>query len=119
MNAREMRLLVGLLGILGLGGGGILVYTWFYKPLLEYNVAIRKLNDTVDAKRFQLDTTLAERKLLERARLMSLSPSMDLARSEYHKYLYPLLEKCNLDIESFSLIPSMELKGTAPATGGT
>lgn len=120
MNAREMRLLVGLLGMLGLGGGGILVYTWFYKPLLGYNVAIRKLNDNIEQKQVLLDTTLDERsKLLARARLMSLSPSMDLARSEYHKYLYPLLESCQFDIESFSLAPSTELKGTAPAAGGT
>jgi hypothetical protein len=120
MNAREMRLLVGLLGMLGLGGAGILVYSWFYKPLLGYNVAIRKLNDTIEQKQVLLDTTLDERsKLLARARLMSLSPSMDLARSEYHKYLYPLLESCQFDIESFSLAPSTELKGTASVPGGT
>ncbi len=119
MKSREMRLLVGLLSILGLGGGGILVYTWFYKPLLEYNVTIRKLNNTIDQKQVQLDTTLDERKLLERARLMSLSPTQHLARAEYDKYLYPLLRECDLDIETFSPGVSYELKGIPPAPGAT
>jgi hypothetical protein len=117
MNFREMRLLLTLVVLVGGGGGCLLVYQFFVKPLADYNSQIKKLQAAVELKQDQLDATLDERRLLERARLMSLSPN--LARAEYDKYLLPLLRSCKLDIETFGQTQPSVLKGTPAAPGVT
>ena len=62
MSPRELRLLVTLGVILGVGGGAFAVFQWFYKPLTDANATIKKLNRDIAQKTEQLDTTLAERK---------------------------------------------------------
>jgi hypothetical protein len=119
MNFREMRLLIALLVILGGGGGSLLVYQFFVKPLGDANTKIKTLKSAVEQKQDQYDTTMAERKLLERARLMSLSPNPHLARAEYDKYLYPLLVSCKLDIEGFSPTQPSAFKDATATQGGT
>ncbi len=116
MNARELRLLIVLGVILGGGGAAILVYQWFYKPLAEHNTALKKLQRDIDQKQAQLDSTLDDRKLLERARLMSLSPNPNMATSEYENYLGPLLLESGLDIDTFQ--PSVAAEPKAPPGSG-
>jgi hypothetical protein len=118
MNFREMRLLIALMVILGGGGGGLLVYQFFVKPLGDANTKIKSLKSAVELKQEQFDATMAERKLLERARLMSLSPNPHLARAEYDKYLYPLLVSCKLDIEGFSPTQPSTFKDASATQAG-
>jgi len=113
MNVREMRLLVVLLVILGAGGSGILVYNWFYKPLKAYNAQIEKLKTEVEDKDLQLIATLADRKLLDRARMMSLSPNLDGAQAEYGRFLAPLLNESGLELEDFRVTEATDTKAGA------
>jgi hypothetical protein len=117
MNARELRLLVALALILGGGGGAIIFYQWFYKPLVEYNATIKRLTDERDKKQAQLEAIWEDRKLLEAARLMSLSPSPGTAMGEYDRYLSSLLKACELEVHDFKSIPATEVKGSSGQQG--
>jgi hypothetical protein len=120
MTPRELRLLIALLVILGGGGGTILVYSWFYKPYKESLVRIEKLKDEIQEKQEQLDTTLTERKVvLERARMMSLSPNLDTALSEYNKFLQPLLDISGLDVDFVRPTESQDTNKQAAVPGVT
>jgi hypothetical protein len=92
MNAREFRLLLLLGVVLGGGGASIAIYQWFYKPLVTYNATIAKLDSDNADKAAKLQSTYAEIKDLERARLMSLSPNPDMAKAEYIVFLDRLLD---------------------------
>jgi hypothetical protein len=106
MNPREMRLLIVLLAILGTGGMVMGVYQWFLKPLDTYNKQIRKLSLEIEDKRDQYDMTRLESKqLLDRARMMSLSPNHDVALAEYINFLAPVVNKSGLEIEDFRSSP--------------
>jgi hypothetical protein len=118
MSARELRLLIVLGLIVGGGGGAMAVYQWFYKPLNEANATIKKLNKDIAEKNRQLDNTLAERKLLDRARQMSLSPNPDIAIAEYNKFIRPLLAYSELEIETLRPNPVTDYKSAASGTPG-
>jgi hypothetical protein len=114
MNPREMRLLIALGVILGVGGVGILVYQWFYKPLQDYNKAISRLIRDNEQKDDQLFATMEERKLLDRARVMSLSPKMEMAQSEYGSFLDRVIYHSGLEIDDFRpIIENAEAKAVS------
>ena len=65
MSGRELRLLIALVAILGVGGGSILVYQWFVKPLTEYNKTISKLRFENEDKREEILRIHDDRKWLD------------------------------------------------------
>jgi hypothetical protein len=105
-------LLIVLLTILGGGGALIVGYQWFYVPLADYNAKIRKLDQENKLKDEEVMAIWADKKLLDKARLMSLPPKPDLAVSEYSKYLQPLLTQSGLVLDSFTTPSVAEAKPT-------
>ena len=102
MSPREMRLVIVLGVILGVGGVGLLGYQWFYKPLQDYNRTIARLKGEISTKSEDLAATLQERKLLDRARLMSLSPTLEAAQGEFGGILNKIFYDSGLEMESFA-----------------
>jgi hypothetical protein len=116
MSGRELRLLIALVAILGVGGGSILVYQWFVKPLTEYNKTISKLRFENEDKREEILRIHDDRKWLERARQMSLSPTFDVAQSEYYAFLYPELVNSGLTVDSARPVEMFDVKAAAPGS---
>jgi hypothetical protein len=114
MNPRERRLLIILGLVLGLGGASFLGFRWFYKPLQDYNAQIRRLQGEIARKTDELDETLQERKLLERARLMSLSPNIETAKGEYGGILNDIVRNSGLEIDDFRATENLDFKAFAP-----
>jgi hypothetical protein len=103
---------VVLLAILGTGGALFGGYRWFYKPLEDYNRAILKLKREVRDKESEVKATRDEIKLLDRARLMSLSPNLETAKDEYGAVLDRILYNSGLEIDNFAPVEIVEVKSS-------
>ncbi len=110
MNARERKLLLVLLAILGTGIAGYGVKRWCYDPLVEHNAAIEKLAQENKDLDEQLATFQAERRKLTLARLRSLPANPEQAAAQYMAYLQPVLNKSGLAVDELSHSTAQKLK---------
>ncbi len=97
MTRREQNMLVLLLGVGFVLGAAGLLYGFFLAPSAALDADIAVLNKEIFDKERTLKQLEAEKKQLERFRLMSLPGKVDNpaeAQSEYRKYLSALLKEC-------------------------
>ena len=114
MTQRDQKIVLMLvLGLVGLGAAFMAVQSWFLGPLAKYNNDIAALATDVTAKNQQIAGILRDRKLLDKARLLSLPVSQKDALEKYDAYLHKLLSASGLTELDVQEQPPADIKATS------
>jgi hypothetical protein len=114
MNARERRLLIILVAILGSGMGLYAAKRWWWDPFQEYNKTIERMTDENLQLELKFATFQKEHKKLILARMKNLSAKPDQAAAEYMAYLESVLEKSGLSVEDMTRTSVQKVKVVTP-----
>src|SRR5262249_40576589 len=100
MNPRERILALILLAAVILGGGGLVLYQFFWSPLRNRDSVIADMESKILTKEKAVEDLKKKKDMLEQWRALTLpngpTGSYHLALGEYQKYLNELLAESNL-----------------------
>jgi hypothetical protein len=118
MSPRERLLALAVLVVVVMGGGAFLFHLLFLEPLDERAVTIAALESEIQTKQNRIHQVESDMPRLERARLLSLPPDVDLARREYEKYLSELILESDFQLGSVVITAKpADAKSTPQVTG--
>jgi hypothetical protein len=93
MNARERLLAVAVIGIVIVAGLGLMFHQFFLSPYRTRENNLAQLRKQTEFKEARINEIAAQRAQLERYRQESLPADMDVAKTQYTRYLEGLLRK--------------------------
>jgi hypothetical protein len=105
MTPRERIMAIIVVGLVVAAGGLFLFNVMFWKPLNEKEASIRTYRDDTDANDHKLEQTRLDQARLERLKLLSLPPNVDVAMREYGNYLTDLLIRSGFSSSEISVQP--------------
>src|SRR5262249_51970292 len=118
MNPRERILALILLAAVILGGGGFVLYQFFWSPLRSRDSVIADMENKIATKEKAVEDLKKKKDMVEQWRAISLptgpTGTYHLARGEYQKYLNELLAETNLGAVS---VTSRDPDNSATARG--
>jgi len=116
MTRREQYLSTGSFGVLGLVALAIVFHKIFWSPYTQYQKTIADLTDEINQKDFDLKKLAVDKKkILDARRLVSLPPKLDVASTEYGRFLKTALRDSGLSVDDFQGPANTETPKPAPA----
>lgn len=112
MNPRERTLAFILLAVIVLMGGGLLFYTFFWRPIQARDAALATLRKNIADKEKKVGDLEPKKAQIDHWRAVSLPGDLHFAWGEYQKYLNDQLA------ESGFTPGAMNVKSREPAAAG-
>jgi hypothetical protein len=105
MNPRERTLAMIVIGVIFVAGGFFLFQLMFWQPLQEKEALIRSYQDEIDGNEAKIKQAQLDQARLERLKLLSLPPNVDVAMREYSNYLTDLLIRSGFNSSGIAITP--------------